>query len=202
MANAILQQWGNIVAFIDSQAYLTVGDLSAPVGLLVPGGAGLEMDLAQLLNYLTRSEGSLYPGDINQGINNLFNNELGRPASSTDYSNWVNVLYDTGSDMGLREDLATSPEAESDLNTSFENILSRPIDSDNLAGAQAGLDTGFFTQASFRSYLSTTQEAADDLNINFQNILGRPIDTGEPCFGRGRTWFRSLHNDQLADLAC
>ncbi len=178
-----LSQWSGIVGFITSQAGTAGGDLTTPVGMYVPGGAGLEMDLQQLYNYLQRSQSSLYPGDIDTNINSYANNELWRPADGTNISDWYGALYNTGSDISLRQTFAYSQEAQDRLNLSFQNALNRPIDGGNLGAGQEGLFTGYFTQASFLGYLATTPEAINDLSVSFQNTLNRPIDSGDLSAG-------------------
>jgi hypothetical protein len=177
-ASQILSDWINVEYYLDDQSDANDGDLTILASLLIPGGAGLEMNLAQMDNYLTRSATSLYNGDVNQAVGNFFMNELGRSASSTDYSDWASVLFDTGSDLNLRTTLAFSVEAQDRLNGSFENTLNRSIDAGNLAAAQEGLLAGYFTQSSWLSYLAYVPEAADDLGTSFQNVLNRPIDAG------------------------
>ncbi len=133
------------------------------------------MNLAQMDNYLTRSESSLYPGNIDQAISTLFVDILGRGPLTDDTNAWYPVLYDTGSDLSLRQQVSVAPEAADGLNASFQAVLNRPIGS-GLSATEADLASGAYTQASWRTYLASTQEAQNDINAAYQNILGRSVD--------------------------
>ena len=176
-SSVTLTQWVGIVGYVDYYAGYSNNDLSAPVGLTVPGGGGLEMNLAQLYNYLQRSQTSLYNGDATQAVNNFFVNELGRGATSGDSAGWSPNLYNTGSDILLRQTLAYAQEAANRVSASWQNTLNRSIDGTTLQAVQDNLFVGGYTQASWLSYLAYTPEASADLNAAFQNILSRPLDS-------------------------
>jgi hypothetical protein len=172
-ASVLLAQWSAIVSVVDYQASVSNGDLTiVPVSLLIPGGAGLEMNLAQLYNYLVRTSTSLYPGDINQSINNFFMNELGRAALSTDLSGWNGILYNTGSDLGLRQTLAYSNEASSNISSIYQALLGRLVDSPSLVTFQNELATGLTTIAAIRVSVAYSTEAASLISALYVADIG------------------------------
>jgi muramidase (phage lysozyme) len=69
--------------------------------------------------------------------------------------------------------LAYLPETQDDINTAYENILGRPIDSTTLASWEAGLASGGTTLTIIWSDIATSPEAQADINAIFERILGR-----------------------------
>ncbi len=99
-----------------------------------------------------------YASEINQD----YLEELGRVADPDALAAWTHALSGGATDAQLRDSLATSVEAQGDLNTLYEGLLGRAIDTVGLSNGMISLANGGSLQA-FRQAVASTAEAAGTL---------------------------------------
>lgn len=105
----------------------------------------------------------------------VFEAELGRAPDAGGLSTWSQLLASGVPPATLQADLATSAEAQGDINNIYMQIFGRPVDASGLAVWDARLAaTG--SLASVRTGIADSGEAQNDIDAIYQRILGRPMD--------------------------
>ncbi|MBV9828887.1 MAG: hypothetical protein JO001_24955 [Alphaproteobacteria bacterium] len=106
-----------------------------------------------------------------------YSNILDRQVDPAGLISWASQLADGMPIWQLRADLATSPEAQSDLEGLYQTVLGRSADLGGLAGWTGLLGTNL-SLAEVRADLATAPEAQSDLEGLYQTVLGRSADLG------------------------
>lgn len=105
-------------------------------------------------------------------IGNVFQSVLNRGPRPDEENYYDNQLAFGRSLADIRNELATSPEAQVDIDSLYQQVLGRGADSAGMTGYEAGLAQGA-SQWDVRDSLATSSEAAADIRAAFHNELGR-----------------------------
>ncbi|GBR52183.1 hypothetical protein AA106555_0827 [Neokomagataea thailandica NBRC 106555] len=116
-----------------------------------------------------------YSEEVQNNINKLYQDELGRSADPSGLATYQKSLADGGSLQAIRSTIAYSQEAQNNLNKLYQDELGRSADPSGLATYQKSLADGGSLQ-SIRSAIAYSQEAQNNINKLYQDELGRSAD--------------------------